>query len=89
MKKKRHRSAVRVIHKQMRRQLILESLGKRPATDRELEELLITNFPQVSAEDWTEYMRIAKKMAFSKEEITEAEVKHFYQCYLDGKNKKK
>ena len=89
MKKKRNRSAIRVIHKQMRRQLFLEGLGKRPATDRELEELLITNFPQVSAEDWKEYMRIAKKVAFSKEEITEVEVEHFYQSYVDAKSKKK
>ena len=89
MKKKRNRSAIRVIHKQMRRQLFMEGLGKRPATDRELETLLVTNFPQVSGEDWKEYMRIAKKMAFSKEEITGEEVEHFYQCYVDGKTKKK
>jgi hypothetical protein len=46
-----------------------------------MEELLIVTYPILSEEEWRQYMEIAKKMYFSKEEITEEEMMHCYHCY--------
>jgi hypothetical protein len=46
-----------------------------------MEELLIATYPILSEEEWRQYMEIAKKMYFSKEEISEEEMMHCYHCY--------
>ena len=57
-------------------------------TDAEYEARLKKMYPAVSKEDWEQYMRIAKKAAFSQLAISEEEVRFCYHIYKTYRHKK-
>lgn len=57
-------------------------------TDAEYEARLKKMYPAVSKEDWEQYMRIAKKAAFSQLAISEEEVRFCYHIYKTYRKKK-
>ena len=81
VQKKCTRLAVRKMHRRVYRYLRLRKGCLRGLRDNEMEELLIVTYPCLSEEEWRQYMEIAKKMYFSKEEISEEEMMHCYHCY--------
>ena len=56
-------------------------------TDAEYEARLKKMYPAVSEEDWEQYMRIAKKAAFSQLAISDEEVRFCYHIYRTYRQK--
>ena len=79
---KHTRPAVKRIHRRMYGYLRIRKGLLKGLRDKEFEELLIETFKEVSKEDWQLYMEVAKKMHFSKEDISEEEMLHCYRCYI-------
>lgn len=82
VEKKNTRRAVRYIHRRIYAYLRIRkgSFGGK-FKDQEMEEYLIHAFTQVSEPEWQQYMEIAKKMHYSKEELSVEEMMHCYHCY--------
>lgn len=83
VRQKYNRRAVKRIHRRMYGYLRIRKGLLRGLRDKEMEALLKETFAEVSEADWTLYMEIAKKMHYSKEEITEEEMLHAYKCYKE------
>ncbi|MCD7709468.1 MAG: transglutaminase-like domain-containing protein [Clostridiales bacterium] len=71
---KYHR-AVEWIHREILFRTRRVTRGK---TDRELEQILISAFPSVPADDWGKYMGIVKRSAFSDSETTRDDAEFCY-----------
>lgn len=80
--KKRYRRLVRKINLRLYKRLLRRGklLMVHPR-DAEYEEALKKNFKRISGEDWDEYMRIVKKVAFSGERIVEKEATFCFNIY--------
>ncbi len=83
VKHKHTRRAVKRIHRRMYGYLRIRKGFLKGLRDKEFEELLMETFTEVSKEDWHLYMEIAKKMHYSKEDISEEEMMHCYTCYKE------
>lgn len=57
-------------------------------TDAEYERKLARAYPSILLRDWTEYMRIVKKAAFSEEAILPQELTFCYQIYQTHRKKR-
>lgn len=89
MQKKHTRKAVKRMNRRIYVLIQFKHFGKckgflrrKQLSDSAYETLLKEIFTGVSESDWTEYMRIAKKMHYSLEEISYEEMMHCYQCYV-------
>lgn len=84
LKNERNRHAV----KRINRRIYQGIRTIRTLTDKEYMEKLIEKYPQISGDEWKNYMKIVQKVAFSKEKITKEEAMFCYKCYKNRKQKR-
>lgn len=74
VRKKQHRRAVRRINRRIYRRLP-KGLSRGRMTDAEYEKKLADTYHKVTPEDWKRYMQVVKKVAFSREEVSDEEMR--------------
>lgn len=81
LRRKQHRRAVRRINRRIYRRLQKGFLWRSGMTDAEYERKLADTYRRVAPEDWKRYMQIVKKVAFSREEVSDEEMRLCLMVY--------
>ncbi len=79
IQRKHARRAVALMNRHIYRRLRWKKRGY--MNDDAYLQALIEHYDTVAPEDWKRYMDIVKKVHYSKDEISEEEMMHCYQCY--------
>ena len=81
LREKQYRLAVKRINRRIRRYMLMRKgvLGYR--TNAEYMECLIKSFPTISAKDWSKFMEITGKVAYSLEAVSKEEMEFCYRIY--------
>lgn len=74
IRRKQHRRAVRRINRRIYRRLP-KGLSRGRMTDAEYEKKLADTYHKVTPEDWKRYMQVVKKVAFSREAVSDEEMR--------------
>ena len=81
LKKKQYRRAVKRINRRIYHRLRRSGNAMSRLTDVDYEKKLIQTYPAISQEHWKEFMRIAKKVAYSREAVSQEEMAFCYHIY--------
>lgn len=81
IRRKQHRRAVRRINRRIYCRLQKGFLWWSGMTDAEYERKLADTYRRVAPEDWKRYMQIVKKVAFSREEVSDEEMRLCLMVY--------
>lgn len=90
VRKKHYNKAIRRVNTYVKWNLMLKNKRiNRKMSDNVYIKLLIENYPQVTPEQWNQYMDIIRKVRFSDMNSTEEEHNLVYEIYTTIKNKVK
>ncbi len=82
--RRQYRKAVRRISRRIYQRLRRTGrIRGRMPTNREYERLLAECFPQIVKEDWSRYMQITGKAAFSADGVEEEEARFCWRIYQE------
>lgn len=81
LRRKNYRKAAKRINRRILKKLKRRVNVGRNIKDSQYEHLLKAHFTEISSEEWTQYMSIVKKAAFSGEELEEKEAMLCYEIY--------
>lgn len=79
IRRRQNRRAVRRMNRRIYAKLRRHTFGIK--TDEQYLEKLIASYPDISPEDWKQYIIIVQKAAFSREKISPEEVHFCYRIY--------
>ena len=83
MRRKGNVRAIQMLNRSVYRKLCFSGMIKKDCNDKELEEVLRSNYSVVWPQDWDRYMDIVKAAEFSLREFTDEEVMFCYTIYRD------